>query len=88
MNTLARSRFARIFVPLLLVLLSFAPLRAQALRQAPPPSNEAAAQQQPSVATPFDTTADEHRQSLDRGKSTCTCSSRFRWRLRSVRRSP
>ncbi len=64
MNTPARSRFASVLVPLLLVLLSFAPLGAQVLRQAPPPSNAAAAKQQPSDATPFDTTADEHRQSL------------------------
>ena len=64
MNTLARSRFAGIFAPLLLLLLSFAPLGAQVLRQAPPPPNAAAAPQQPSDATPFDTASDEHRQSL------------------------
>ncbi len=65
MYTYARSRLARIFVPLLLVVLSFAPLGAQVLRQAPPPSNAAAAQQQPSDdAQPFDLSEDEHRQSL------------------------
>ena len=64
MNTHARSRGGRIFVPLLLTLLSFAPLGAQVLRQAPPPPDAAAAQQQPSDATPFDTAVDEHRQSL------------------------
>ena len=64
MNTHASSRAARIFAPLLLTLLSFAPLGAQVLRQAPPPPNAAAAQQQPGDATPFDTAVDEHRQSL------------------------
>ena len=64
MNTHARSRGARIFAPLMLTLLSFAPLGAQVLRQAPPPPDAAAAQQQPSDATPFEMALDEHRQSL------------------------
>jgi hypothetical protein len=64
MNTSVRSRFAKTFALLLLVFLSLAPLGAQVLRQAPPPADAAAAPQQSSDATPFDTTDDEHRQSL------------------------
>jgi Domain of unknown function (DUF4956) len=65
MYTYARSSLARTFVLLLLVVLSFAPLGAQVLRQAPPPSDAAASQQQPSnEAQPFDLSEDEHRQSL------------------------
>jgi hypothetical protein len=65
MYTCARSRFGRTFALLLLVVLSFAPLGAEVLRQAPPPSDAAAAPQQPSnEAQPFDLSEDEHRQSL------------------------
>ena len=59
------SSTARLSSAVLFMLLTFAPVGAQVLRQAPPPANTPAFQQQPAGAPlPLDRMAEEHRQSL------------------------
>lgn len=64
MRTLYRSSVIQTYTWLLLLMMTCAPLGAQALRQAPPPQAPPVFQQQPDDATPAITLEEEHRQTL------------------------